>query len=271
MRTLACLATLSLALSFTAACASVDGDDEASSSVEALTSLTAAQCKTPTVHTSPKTDPSGGAVAGSAHTTLAGCILGASGESGESVVARLSSLLANTAALGTVENDQGQPVFQRFTPGAKHGTLATSLTQDIDVTLAMTGSPKTSLHTVQRRPAGKPYALSIANTTPVIASLAIFSVTVVKPGNLSLTLEIKPQENGITVTGASDIVLEQQQDRASQASVLVGDVFRWLTTELKKTQPPPGRPASSDGGAPDAASADAASRDAASRDAASHD
>jgi len=49
-------------------------------------------------------------------------------------------------------------------------------------------------------------------------------VTVVQPGNLSLDLEIKAQANGITVTGASDIILEQQQDRASQASVLVNDV-----------------------------------------------
>jgi len=54
MRTLACLATLTLALSLAAGCGSSDGDDEASSSVDALTSLTAAQCKTPTV------DPEGG-------------------------------------------------------------------------------------------------------------------------------------------------------------------------------------------------------------------
>jgi len=68
---------------------------------------------------------------------------------------------------------------------------------------------------VQKRPAGKPYALTltITNAPPVVASLAIFLVTVVQPGNLSLDLEIKAQANGITVTGASDIILEQQQDR----------------------------------------------------------
>jgi hypothetical protein len=250
MRTLACLATLSLALAFTAGCAGTsDDDDSASESSEALTSLTAAQCKTPTVKTSPKAGPSGAAIAGSAHTTLSGCILGATGESGESVVQRLSALLSNTSALAGVENDQGARVFSRFAAGARQGTLATSLTQDIDVTLAMTGSPKTKLHTVQKRPAGKPYALAISNTTPVVASLAIFSVTVVNPGNLSLNLEIKAQENGITVTGFSDIILEQQQDKASQASVLVNDVFRWLTAELKKTQPRPGtvRDAGTDG------------------------
>jgi hypothetical protein len=252
MRTLARLVPFALALSCVPAvsgCAADSDDDDASSSVDALTSLTAAQCKTPTVHTAPKADPSGNAVQGSAHTTLSGCVLGASGESGEAVLGRLAALLANTSALGTVQNDQGARVFQRFVPGPKHGTLATSLTQDIDVTLAMTGSPKTSLHTVQKRAAGKPLSLSIANATPVVASLAIFSVTVVKPGNLSLALEIKAQENGITVTGASDVVLEQQQDKAAQAAVLVNDVFRWLTTELKKTQPPPGRPSSNDAGA----------------------
>ena len=68
---------------------------------------------------------------------------------------------------------------------------------------------------MQKRPAGKPYAftLTITNAPPVVASLAIFLVTVVQPGNLSLDLEIKAQANGITVTGASDIILEQQQDR----------------------------------------------------------
>ena len=240
MRTLACLATFSLALAFTAGCAATDEDDSASSSSEALTSLTATQCKTPTVKTTPQAAPSGGAIPGSAHTTLSGCVLGATGETGESVVQRLSTLLSNTSALASVENDQGAKVFQKFAAGSRQGTLATSLTQDIDVTLAMTGSPKTRLHTVQKRAAGKPYSLSITNVTPVVASLAIFSVTVVDPGNLSLNLEIKAQENGITVTGASDIILEQQQDKASQASVLVNDVFRWLTTELKKTQPRPG-------------------------------
>ena len=74
MRLSACLATLSFAVAFTAGCASTEEDDSAASSSEALTSLTAAQCKTPTVKTTPQAAPSGGAIPGSAHTTLSGCV-----------------------------------------------------------------------------------------------------------------------------------------------------------------------------------------------------
>jgi hypothetical protein len=83
MRKLACLASFSLALVALGAACATAADDEGSSSADALTTLTTAQCKTPAVHTSPKTDASGAAIAGSAHTTLAGCIVGAQGETGD--------------------------------------------------------------------------------------------------------------------------------------------------------------------------------------------
>jgi hypothetical protein len=259
MRKLAYLAGFSLAATVIGACASLN-DDGGTTSTDALTTLTAAQCKTPVVHTSGKTDSSGDAIAGSAHTTLTGCIVGSQGETGDAVVTRLTTLLGNTSRLGTVKDAQGAPVFQQFTPGTRHGTLATSLTQDIDVTLAMDHSPYTKLHTAQHNVAGAPYALSIVNATPLLASVAFFTVTVVNPGELSLTLEVKAAANGITVTGASDIILQQQQDQAASASVLVSDMFRWLTTELAKSAPParPIMPPASEAGADSDSSADGA-------------
>ncbi len=97
MRQLACIASLSIALvALGAAACGTATDDEGSSSADALTTLTTAQCKTPAVHTSPKTDASGAAIAGSAHTTLAGCIVGAQGETGDAVLTRLTALMADT-------------------------------------------------------------------------------------------------------------------------------------------------------------------------------
>ncbi|MDB4938435.1 MAG: hypothetical protein JWP87_5407 [Labilithrix sp.] len=265
MRKLSCLAAVSTTLVFIAACAATSEDDSDTTAADALTSLTVAQCKTPTVHTAPKAAPGGGTIAGSAHTTLAGCIVGAQGETGDAVLTRLTTLLGNTSRLGTVKNAQGAPVFQHFTPGARQGSLGGSLTQDFDVTLAMDHSPFTKLHTVQHKAAGSPYTLKIVNATALSASVAFFTVTVVEPGNLTLTLEAKPQLNGITVTGASDIVLEQEQDQAASASVLVSDLFRWVTTELAKTAPPPQQPVppppSPAGDAGDAASRDGAPSD----------
>jgi hypothetical protein len=238
MRKLAGLLALSSVVVLTAACASSEDDDEAATSADALTSLTAQQCKTPKVHTAPKTAPGGGRIAGSAHTTLAGCIVGAQGETGEAVLTRLTTLLGNTSGLGKVKDAEGAPVFKQWKPGARRGSLGASHTQDFDVTLAMDHSPFTKLHTVQHKAAGAPYTLQIENATALQASVAFFTVTVVKPGQLSLTLEAKPQLNGITVTGTSDIVLEQQQDQAASASVLVSDLFRWVTSELARTAPP---------------------------------
>jgi hypothetical protein len=272
MRKLRALAAVSSGLLFVAACAVESEDDAGSTSDSALTSLTVAQCKTPAVNTTPKTAPGGGAIAGSAHTTLTGCIVGSQGETGEAVLTRLATLLGNTSRLGTVKDSHGAPVFQRFTPGARAGALATSLTQDFDVTLAMDHSPFTKLHTVQKKTAGAPYTLKISNATALSASVAFFTVTVVEPGELTLTLEAKAQLNGITVTGASDIVLQQQQDQAASASVLVSDLFRWVTTELAKTapaaQPIPTAADAGDGAAQDGAARDGATQDGAARDAA---
>lgn len=262
MRKLASLVAVSSVIALVAACAAESEDDSGSTSDSALTSLTLAQCKTPKVHTAPMAAQGGGTIAGSAHTTLEGCIVGSMGESGDAVLTRLATLLGNTAKLGTVKNEQGGPVFQHFTPGGRAGSLATSLVQDIDVTLAMDHSPFTKLHTVQKKAAGAPYTLKISNVTALSASVAFFTVTVVEPGQLTLTLEAKAQANGITITGASDIILQQQQDQAASASVLVSDLFRWVTTELARTapaaQPIPAATDAGDGAAEGAAPSDAA-------------
>lgn len=255
MRKLACLAAFSLVVAAAGACASVS-DDEGTTSADALTTLTVAQCKTPVVHTSAKADSSGAPIAGSAHTTLTGCIVGAQGETGDAVLTRLTTLLADTGRIGTVKDDQGAPVFSQFNPGTRHGTLATSVTQDFGVTLAMDHAPYTKLHTVQSRPAGAPYSLSIVNSTALSADVAFFTVTVVNPGEFTLTLQAKAASNGISLTGASEVILLQQQDQAASASVLVSDLFRWVATELAKTAPPPPpvppAPASDAGAAHDA-------------------
>jgi hypothetical protein len=266
MRKIACLAAVSATLVFIAACTAESEDDSGTTSDSALTTLTTAQCKTPAVHTSPKSAPGGGTIAGSAHTTLSGCIVGSQGETGDAVLARLATLLGNTSRLGTVKDAQGAPVFQHFSPGAKQGSLATSLTQDIDVTLAMDHSPFTKLRTVQKKAAGAPYTLKISNATALSASVAFFTVTVVEPGELTLTLEAKPQLNGITITGASDIILQQSQDQAASASVLVSDLFRWVTTELAKNAPPPVRPSPASDAGDASSSLDGASRDGSSVD-----
>ena len=55
--------------------------------------------------------------------------------------------------------------------------------------LALDHNPYTRLHTSQSRPAGAPYSLSIVNATPLAASVAFFTVTVVNPVELTLTLQ----------------------------------------------------------------------------------
>ena len=102
----------------------------------------------------------------------------------------------------------------------------------------------------------------------MLASVAFFTVTVVNPGELTLAIEVKVEANGITVTGASDIVLQQSQDQAASASVLVSDLFRWLTTELAKSAPPPHpvTPANDASAARDGSSSDGSASDGASSD-----
>lgn len=234
MRTLASVALLSIASFATllgTGCAAPTEDDGGASSVDALSTISAAECKTPKVKTTAQ--ESGGApIDGSAHTTLDGCIVGGAGESGADVVDRVTTILVDTQKLAAVKNAAGAPVFTKFKAGRATGTLATGISQDIEVTLAMDHAPTTKLHIEQKKLANGSYSVVIKNTTPLQASIAFFNVTVVKPGELELALRVKPESNGVAVTGTADIILQQEKDQASKASLLVSDLFGWLSGEL---------------------------------------
>jgi hypothetical protein len=234
MSKLACVALLSFA-SFVASlgtgCATATDDDGGESSVDALSTVTAQECKKPTVTTAPQVE-SGAPVEGSAHTTLSGCVAGAAGETGADVIERVVGMLADTQKLTGVKDTTGAPVFTKFKAGKASGSLASGHSQDIDVTLAMDHAPTTRLHIEQKKLANGSYAVEITNATALSATVAFFNVTVVKPGDLELTLRVKPEANGVVVSGTADIILQQEQAQASKASLLVSDLFGWLSGEL---------------------------------------
>lgn len=235
MKNLRSIVALSLGVALGVGCSSPGGRDGPSDSdVVAGTTLTVGQCQSPRITTSPLNDASGVAIAGSAHTRLDGCAVGGRGETGVQVLARVVALLGNTAALGAVNDATGNPVFARFTPGAKTGSLATKQTQDIDVTLAMSQSPTATLR-VEMQASSDVLTLSLVNLTPVKAS--IFRVTAVAPGALKLTIQVKSAANGVLVAGTADIALLHQQDQAANASLLVKNLFDWLSEQLQTTAP----------------------------------
>ena len=81
--------------------------------------------------------------------------------------------------------------------------------------LALDHNPYTRLHTSQSRPAGAPYSLSIVNATPLAASVAFFTVTVVNPGELTLTLQeaLLPHELRFAQTRSTDAMGEASRAR----------------------------------------------------------
>jgi hypothetical protein len=234
MSKLGCVALLSLGSLIgllAGGCAQAAEDDGGVSSVDALTTLSASDCKTPTVATTPQI-ASGAPVEGSAHTTLTGCVTGGAGETGADVIDRVAAILVDTQKLAGVKDTAGAPVFTKFKAGRASGTLATGISQDIDVTLAMDHSPTTKLHIEQRKLPNGSYGVEITNSTDLKASVAFFTVTVVRAGELKLSLRVKPEANGVAVSGTADIILQQEQQQASKASLLVSDLFGWLSGEL---------------------------------------
>lgn len=216
-----------------AACA-FDGDREDTASTDAeLTTFTAQQCKTPSTTTSPMTSASGQPIDGTARTKLNGCVVGKTGETGAGVMTRAAALLGNTAKLRQITNADGEALFSDFTPvGATSGTLATGLVQDVSATLNTDYSPKTRLRITRKSNADGTYSLNIVNVTPVNVSVGVFSIDVVKTGNLTFSATLKPEANGIAVVGASEIQLEEAKERAAELSKMVRDVFVWLTKQL---------------------------------------
>lgn len=227
-----------LPLLFTAAlsvgCAA-SAEEDATSSDEALSqqTLTAAACKTPVLHTKPSVN-GGVAIEGTANTTISGCIVGKAGESGKDVEARLVTVLGDTARIGHVKAPDGDDVFAKFTPLPATGTLATGLVQDVDVTLEMFASPSARLRITRKLSADGVYSLRITNVTAFKASVAFVPVTAILPSSLLLDVQMRPEANGLSVSGAGSVKLEIMQDEAAGASELVRDLFNWLTGELAR-------------------------------------
>lgn len=215
-----------------AACTSNTDREEAASTEAQLTTLTAQQCATPATTTVPMKDSAGQPIEGTARTTLNGCVVGRTGETGTDLVARAATILGNSTKLGTVTNAQGERLFAAFTPGPTTGTLSTGLVQEADATLNADYSPKTRFRITRKSNPDGSYTLSIANITAVNVSVGLFSIDVVQPGNFTFTATLKPETNGATVVGASDIQLDYAPERAEELSKLVRDVFTWLTKEL---------------------------------------
>jgi hypothetical protein len=217
-----------------AACTYDGGRDETASTESQLTTLTAQQCQTPSATTAPLTDSAGNPLEGSARTNLKGCVVGKTGETGKDVIGRAAAILGSTAKLATVTNAQGESLFTSLTPaGATTGSLASGLVQEADATLNVTGySPKTRLRITRKSNADGSYAISIVNITAVNVTAGVFSVDVVQPGNFTFSATLKPEANGATVAGTSDIQLDLAPEYADQLSQMVLDIFAWLTKEL---------------------------------------
>jgi hypothetical protein len=107
------------------------------------------------------------------------------------------------------------------------------LVQDVDVTLSMFGSPSSRLRVTRRLSADGVYSVRITNVTAFQASIMLFPVTAIEAGRLTLDVQMKPEANGLTVTGHGTVLLSAMQDQAGTASEIVGDLFGWLTTELQ--------------------------------------
>jgi hypothetical protein len=228
------LLPLFIAAAVAAGCSMTSDDGDSSNEAISGLTLTPAGCKTPAVATKPAVNTAGQPINGSAKTTINGCIVGKVGETGQATATRLAAILGDTNRLGQVRDETGAAVFTRFTPSQPTGTLATGLVQDVDVSLAGFGSPSSRLRVTRKQAPDGTYTLSLTNVTAFTATVFFVDVTAIDPGNLVLSVTMKPEANGLTVTGAGSVILDVQQDQAGQASQIVNDLFSWLTAELAK-------------------------------------
>jgi hypothetical protein len=218
------LTTLSVSLVGLVGCAA-DADDMDTASSELVT-LTAAQCNSPTIQTTPLKDSAGRPIFGTARTSVDGCILGKPGEAGSATLVRAKALLNDTPKFGTLTDSEGKRVFSSFRPQAASG-----VNQDVDVSLNASFSPSTRLR-VTRQDVGGAFNVKITNITPVKATITFFAVTAVKPNGLSLDVKLSAEGNGIKVVGAGEVTLEQQKERAEESAQLVKQLHEWLTEQL---------------------------------------
>lgn len=227
MRTLACLVAL---LPLLASCAAPTEDENVEASSEsALVTLTPQMCQTPNVRTGPINDTRGRPIAGTARTSLSGCIIGPSGSTGAAVISAAAERLGNTASFATMRGADNQLVFSRFTPRAANGNQ-----QEIDVRLAIDHSPYARLRIIRQvLPDGR-YWLNITNVTAFSSNLPVvpLPVTVIQPGKFRVDVILRPEANGVGVSGTSEVTLEIAKEQAAASAQLVSDVFNWLKGEL---------------------------------------
>jgi hypothetical protein len=209
------------------------GSDDASSSDSALT-LGPQQCRGPSIGSAPRLDASGAPVPGTARTTLSGCILGRAGETGAALLARAAAIFEDPEKLGSLTTDGGGAFFTKFAPLPPTGTPATALVQDADVQLSWASAPTGRLRVTTREAADGTFTLSILNLTALEAFVAGDTATVVDPGNLALNMRFKPESNGVTVVGTTELTLLEDLSTATPSSMLVRQVFLWIASELAK-------------------------------------
>jgi hypothetical protein len=217
------------ATSLTVGCSTAEPLDDSASALSALDPL---RCASPTVSTGPKVDASGQPIDGSALSTLSGCILANAGESGEQLLSRASALLVDTAKFGELSTSDHRRVFSKFELQPVTGTLATGLTQEVEVELNQDHSPSARLRFVRRQSPGGELLISISNVTPLVAHVVLFTVTVIDVNGLVINLHFKPGENGLRVNGDGEATLKQQKERAPDVSLLVKNLFDWATGQL---------------------------------------
>jgi hypothetical protein len=230
LRRILSVSAIVLSSALAVGCASPTEDDGASNAA-ALETLDTASCATPTTSEAPLTDSSGNPINGTGKTTLSGCIVGHTGETGTALLGRAGTLVSNPSVFAQLEDQPGHKLLSAFNAaGAATGTLATGLTQDFDVTLNEQYSPTTRLRIV-RTATATGLTVKLTNTTALVAH-SIFSVTVVNPGDLSLTMTLTAAANGATVAGSSQVVMQQGQDHAADVSGLIVPVFNLLSKQL---------------------------------------
>jgi hypothetical protein len=189
-----------------------------------------AHCATPTTSEGPLLDGSGQPINGTGKTTLQGCIVGRTGESGADLLTRAGTVLSDTNRFGTVEDSPGHRLFSQFTPGAASGTLATGLVQDVNVTLNEQYSPTTRLRFTRKQTADG-LTIKITNVTALVANVG-FTVTVVNPNDLSVTLTFRSEAADISASGSSQVTMQQGQDHAAEVAGLVTALFGWASGQL---------------------------------------
>jgi hypothetical protein len=202
-------------------------DDNTAETAGADLTLNPQQCATPTTGTSPRLDPTGAPVPGTARTTVNGCFL----MDGGPFLQQAFDFISNPAHLSSIIDDQAKPFFSSIR--AVPTTQGTNFTQDMDVTLAWDSQPAGRLRvTLIQQPPN--LMVSIVNTTPLINTA---DGTVIANGGLTLNARLTAQSNGISMVGTAEVTLQAEQQRATTTSMFVRHVFEWLSSRFNVAAP----------------------------------